>query len=293
LIHNSNIVLGGGSWYNFNLVGLSKLLEAAKYLGIMGIDTAPSYGKSEYLLGKVANDVKGFKISTKVGKAGAFNLDSKIVRISIEKSLSLIKQDKIDCIYLHSVDFAFVQDSAILELINLKKIGVVDKIGVSCDGSAFNKFLELGVFDKFMITLNLVDQANYGNLLRAVDAGVDVIVKRSLANGVFSNTMHSRLRRLRRFYNKEIFGSEVVSYDFRNRILGKLNGKQLKFSDFAAYVFSLSSLYDLDVLIGTTSIKHLRRFRKSEIAFKYSEVEFQRFMNLFQLGNSYNWQAKI
>ena len=36
------------------------------------IDTAPSYGKSEFLLAKCLEETRGFKISTKIGKAGVF-----------------------------------------------------------------------------------------------------------------------------------------------------------------------------------------------------------------------------
>jgi len=101
------------------------------------------------------------------------------------------------------------------------------------------------------MTLNLVDQANYENLLIASNAGLDVTLKRSLANGVFSNKIKSRLLRYRRIYRRKIFGGEVQSYDFRSRWMSALNGKQLNYSDYVRYVCSIANKFSSNILIGT------------------------------------------
>jgi aryl-alcohol dehydrogenase-like predicted oxidoreductase len=290
---NSKTVLGGGSWSNFDSYELSKLLTNARQLGISSIDTAPSYGKSEFLLGKCLEETHGFKISTKVGKAGAFRLTGKMVLESIEKSLKLLKQEKIDYIYLHSVDFKFVEDSAIDEIINLKKFGITKKIGVSCDGNVFQDFYELGIFDGFMMTLNLVDQANYENLLVAYNAGSDITLKRALANGVFSNKIKARLLRYRRIYSGEILGNESQSYDFRSRIMSSHNGQQLNYSDYVRYSFSVGYQFNANILIGTKSIKHLKKFEESKKIFNYDEIGLRKLQNLYLLGNSYCWIPKV
>lgn len=82
---NSRVILGGRAWYDWSHSELSKLLITAAQMGVSNIDTAPSYGKSEYLLGHVLKDSPKFKISTKVGKAGSFTLDGKMVLASLEK----------------------------------------------------------------------------------------------------------------------------------------------------------------------------------------------------------------
>lgn len=49
---NSKTILVGDSWSNFDSYELSKLLINAGKLRISSIDTAPSYGTSEFLSGK-------------------------------------------------------------------------------------------------------------------------------------------------------------------------------------------------------------------------------------------------
>ena len=136
----SRITLGGGAWYDWDVTKLSNLLMAASHMGISNIDTAPTYGNSEYLLGKALKGLPKFMVSTKVGKAGAFDLDGKSVVHSVEKSLNQLSLEKIDCVFLHSVHFKYVKDSAINALIDLKKHGIINKIGVSCDGNDFYNF---------------------------------------------------------------------------------------------------------------------------------------------------------
>lgn len=177
-------------------------------------------------------------------------------------------------------------------MINLKKNGITNKIGVLCDGNAFSDFHELAIFDGFMMTLNLVDQANYENIKVASDAGLDVVLKRSLANGVFSNNLKARLLRYRRIYRHEIFGGEVQSYDFRSRCMSALNGKQLNFSDYVSYVCSIADKFNSNILIGTKNIKHLRMFQERRRKFKQDQVDFEKLQSLYLLGNSYNWFQK-
>ena len=181
---------------------------------------------------------------------------------SIEKSLKLLKQEKINYIYLHSIDFKFVKDSAIDEIINLKRFWITKKIGVSCDRNAFQDFCELGIFDGFMMILNLVDQANYENLLGACKAGSDITLKRALANGLFSNKIKTRLVRYRRIYIGEILGNEFQSYDFRSRIMGSLYDQQLNYSNYIRYCFSVGYQFNANILIGTKSIEHLKSLTK-------------------------------
>jgi aryl-alcohol dehydrogenase-like predicted oxidoreductase len=290
---NSETVLGGGSWYNYDPVKLSKLLISATNFGISSIDTAPSYGNSEFLLGKCLAETNGFKISTKVGESGSNRLTGKMVVKSIENSLKSLKLEKLNYIYLHSVDFKFVEDSAFDEMVNLKTIGVTNNIGVSCDGDDFSRFFELAIFDGFMMTLNLVDQANFENLLMASNAGIDVTLKRSLANGVFSNSIKARLIRAQRIYKGEILGDEVQSYDFRSRSMSSINGKRLKYSDYVRYVYSIAYKFNSNILIGTRSVEHLRKFEESKKEFKYNNLDFEKLRSLYLLADSYNWLPKV
>jgi aryl-alcohol dehydrogenase-like predicted oxidoreductase len=287
---NSRVILGGGAWYDWSPSELSKLLITAAQMGVSNIDTAPSYGKSEYLLGHVLKDAPKFKISTKVGKAGSFALNGEMVFASLEKSLKVLCLEKIDSVYLHSVGFEFVKESAITALLQLKQLGIINKIGVSCDGADFNNFYHLSVFDKFMMTLNLIDQVNLKNCIIVSDDGLGVVLKRSLANGVFRNDYKSILLKYMRIYNKEILGGEQDSYYFRHKVMSKKFGKRLKYSDYAKFAFH--SVPMSEVLIGTKNVSHLKNFCEIEKLLEFSEIEIERFKNLFLNSNLFNWRAQ-
>lgn len=116
-------------------------MNNATQLGISSIDTAPSYGNSEHILGKCLRETSKFRISTKVGKAGAFRLTGKMVLESIEKSLKAFNLENIEYIYLHSVDFKFVEESAIDEMINLKKLVLLTRLEFHVTEMPFQIFM--------------------------------------------------------------------------------------------------------------------------------------------------------
>jgi aryl-alcohol dehydrogenase-like predicted oxidoreductase len=262
----------------------------AAQIGILNIDTAPSYGKSQYLLGQVLKESPKFMVSTKVGKAGKFLLDGKIVLESVEKSLKSLCLKKVDCVFIHSVEFPFVKDTAIEALLSLKKLGVINAIGVSCDGDDFKRFYNLEVFDRFMMTLNLVDQINLNSCYIASNSGSKVILKRSLANGVFRNNYKAVMLKYMRIYKKEILGNEQESYYFRHKVLSQTFGNRLKYYHYANFAFQ--AVPKSEVLIGTKSITHLKSFRNIEKFSKFSKYELEKFKDLFFISNSYNWKAQ-
>ena len=77
--------------------------------GINFIDTAPSYGNSEMMLGHVLRGYSGKTpmISTKIGMPPAFNPQSRqAILDSVEKSMSDIGCDVIDLLYIHEPERA-------------------------------------------------------------------------------------------------------------------------------------------------------------------------------------------
>ena len=77
--------------------------------GINFIDTAPSYGNSEMMLGHVLRGYSGKTpmISTKIGMPPPFNPQSRhAILDSVEKSMSDIGCDVIDLLYIHEPERA-------------------------------------------------------------------------------------------------------------------------------------------------------------------------------------------
>lgn len=175
-------------------------------------------------------------------------------------------------------------------MLQLKQLVIINKIGVSCDGADFNKFYYLSVFDKFMMTLNLVNQVNLKNCIMVSDDGLGVVLKRSLANGVFRNDFKSTLLKYMRFKNKELLSGEQDSYYFRYLVMSKKFGKRLTYSDFAKFAFH--SVPMSEVLIGTKSVSHLKNFCEIEKSLGSNKIELERFKNLFQNSNLFNWRAQ-
>src|SRR5689334_13010983 len=84
-----------------------RALHRALAAGINYIDTAPGYGNSEEVIGKILRDVKQPVIlSTKLGaRPHPFNpQDKAALRQSVEESLRLLNRDMIDILMIHEPD---------------------------------------------------------------------------------------------------------------------------------------------------------------------------------------------
>lgn len=156
-------------------------VRTALDLGINYIDTAPTYGDSEEVLGKVLPEkVSPFILSTKLGgRPTPFNpRDKKALRDSFEESLRLLKRDSVDILMVHEPDRPGQYDwwtdwqdlnGPVLELLDeLKKEGLVKYIGIG--GTTTSEMAHLCRSGKFDILLTAF---NYSLLWR--EAALEVI----------------------------------------------------------------------------------------------------------------------
>ncbi len=85
----------------------SEILNGVLDLGITLIDTAPAYGLSEERIGRhLASRRNEFLLSTKVGEwfengESTYRFDEASIRASVERSLSRLRTDVIDCLFAH------------------------------------------------------------------------------------------------------------------------------------------------------------------------------------------------
>ena len=109
---------------------VSKLYEH----GLREMDTAPSYGNSESLIGSMQQDFPDLRINTKVGldEKGAFTSDH--IKRSAYRSLKNLKVDTINTLFIHSVQTGGISDSSLMALKLLKEQGVCKQIAYSGDG---------------------------------------------------------------------------------------------------------------------------------------------------------------
>jgi len=144
------------------------ILDLATQHGIDLLDTAPAYGESERVLGRVLQKSDAFKIVTKTAVLRGLNTSDSpksVLVNTFEQSLIRMKVDKTYGLIVHLTDDILgpLGDQVWEALEHLKTSGTVMKIGVSCYST---KDLRL-IMDRYPIGLvqipfNIFDQ----NLLR-------------------------------------------------------------------------------------------------------------------------------
>jgi aryl-alcohol dehydrogenase-like predicted oxidoreductase len=143
--NQSRLVCGcsglGGVWRPIEEKDAVSTLMYALENGVSVFDTAPSYNKSQYFLGKALKQWSGDKpfVSTKVGRLFSENADDCIVdyspetmRKSVYESLETIGVDSIDLLFLHEPHLVPVEKmDEIMDCLNsFKKEGIVKMLGI-------------------------------------------------------------------------------------------------------------------------------------------------------------------
>lgn len=127
----------------------STLVLAAERLGFIGLDTAPSYGNAEKIIGKTRTSLE---IHTKLRPRASF-------LTSLEESKRRLRVTSIDLVYVHdSTILSSIGEREIAELESLGEYGVA-RLGASIyDLSELNEVLRLGVFETVQVPFNVLDR---------------------------------------------------------------------------------------------------------------------------------------
>lgn len=155
---------------------IQAILSRAIESGVNAIDTARAYGNSEAILGKIG--VSEFEIYTKLPSPACEVVDyNDFVRSQLSLSLNSLKRPKIKTLLFHSPDdlLSSQGDKVYRAVLNMKKEGLVDEIGVSIYGpevlediiSAFDIDMvqaPLNVFDQRMIQKDWISKLNKKNI---------------------------------------------------------------------------------------------------------------------------------
>jgi aryl-alcohol dehydrogenase-like predicted oxidoreductase len=196
----------GGLFVNASPGSLDEAKRAvarAVELGINYIDTAPTYGQSEEVLGQVFKDVKGpFVISTKLGgKPDPFKpQDKACLMASVENSLKLLGRDHIDILMVHEpdrvqqynwwTDWDAVNGPVLEVLEDLKRKGVISHTGLGGTTTAqMGHLCRSGKFDVVLTAYQyslLYREAATEVIPVAKAAGMGVVVGSPLQQGALS-----------------------------------------------------------------------------------------------------------
>jgi hypothetical protein len=170
---------------------VADLLNSALDAGLNVIDTAECYRNSEELIGNAVSHRRDeFHLFTKCGHNPGFDLpdwDPRMLEQSIDRSLRLLKTDRVDLVQLHSCsEEQLRQGDVIAALQRARDAGKARFIGYSGDRNNARYAVECGAFDTLQISVNIADQEPIGEIIpAAVERNMGVIAKRPVANGAW------------------------------------------------------------------------------------------------------------
>ncbi|QBK30789.1 aldo/keto reductase [Roseitalea porphyridii] len=182
---------------------LKTLLDMASKAGVDLIDTAPSYGESEAILGRLSAGDR-FRIVTKTLPSGsAANVSAMLDQV--RNSLTDLKQDAVEGLLFHNADVLTTKDGEKLyhAAHRLKMEGIVSKLGASVyDTVQVDELLQGFDLDLVQVPMNLLDMRLIvsGALDRLKASGVEVHARSAFLQGILlSDPDHipERARKLR------------------------------------------------------------------------------------------------
>lgn len=255
---------------------MDTIISVASNAGIATIDTAPGYGDSEMKIGSYLkrNRSEVLRISTKVGTPAIYKLHSQrlspsTIYSSVDQSLTRLRIEAIDTLFLHSVDSADFTGENLSALMKLKQSGKIKHIGYAGDGSHLESALKFAEFDSLMMSLNCLDQSNM-SVAKVAGTNRKLIIKRSLGNAVWLAKDYTLMSRSKDILAqiawldkglRVILGAQAIqgftSYQYR---FIKMFGGQGTHDFTRIFLnFALSIPYMDSVLLGTTSPENLMR----------------------------------
>lgn len=192
---------------------VKKLLTTALELGVNLIDTAPAYGNSEERLGKLLPGSRSdWHIVTKVGEEfidgqSRFDFSEKHIRLSVERSLRLLKTDFLDTVLVHSNgdDLDIINRLGALDILaEIKSKGLIRSYGMSTK-TIEGGLLALEKSDVVMAAYNLQDRKEKPVFEKAAELNKAMLVKKAFASG----HLHTEEAAIKTF--QEIFKMSAVS----------------------------------------------------------------------------------
>tara|TARA_B100000575_G_scaffold250887_1_gene217992 strand:+ start:566 stop:1480 length:915 start_codon:yes stop_codon:yes gene_type:complete len=236
-----------------------QILITALDNGINFFDTSSCYGKSEEFVGDNLSDKRNdIVLASKCGHSSRFDPDLpdwsyQGIKKSIDRSLRLLKTDRIDIMQLHSCDVETLEKGEVIKALEESKSdGKIVNLGFSGDNDASIWAANCGIFKSIQTSFNLVEQKARYKLFEIVKKNnLGLIAKRPIANGAWRANENPNVHSAPSNYAEEYFRRAgiitrkgKIDQEPEDRILTSMG-----------YVFSFN---EIDVgIIGTQNPKHL------------------------------------
>lgn len=168
------------------------ILERACEYSLSVIDTAHLYGESEFVLGQCGRQLDNFHIVTKTphfSNEAITKADVRLLREAFENSLRLMHLPGVYGLLIHDANNLLAPGSDLLydELLDLKKEGLVLKIGVSgYSGDSVESIHQRFPLDLVQLPVNLLDRrlTESGALSRLASAGIEIHARSAFLQGL-------------------------------------------------------------------------------------------------------------
>lgn len=165
------------------------LLRTAVERGIFYIDTAPSYGNSENLVGEVAGllSASNVRLCTKISLEKR-SLGSEEIIIGVKSSLDRLRRDSVDTLLVHSATREVICGSmASKGLDRLKQDGHTRLIGVSTYGVENARLaLSMDWCDVVQVEFSILNQSVIRSIRPKKRVGQELVVRSVLCKGLLT-----------------------------------------------------------------------------------------------------------
>ena len=255
----SRLVLGGAVYGRLTQQEVNTLMGTALECGITRIDTAHGYEWSEERIGIFLRNNNAFQINTKVGLPDRSVFTPIGIKLSVEDSLRRLGIERIATLFVHSLEAKYLTDENIGAMMALKQQGKIERIGYAGDGDDLGSAIRIAAFDDFMVTHNIIDQANSSKVKEA-SGNSRIYYKLALGQAVWTSLEWKRRlksHQLMRFlFNRPQVPDSWIDYCERFKTFES----EIDNKDFAATFlrFALfSGTAKQFVILGTSNKRHI------------------------------------
>lgn len=165
------------------------ILRAAVNRGVSYIDTAPSYGRSECLLGELADLLQAHQVRlcTKIAVKTP-SLTGGAIVAAVETSLSRLHRGSVDTLLLHSATGRMICDSVIPQALeHLKREGRTGRTGVSTYGLEDARLaLAMPWCDVLQVEYSIFNQSVGRAIVPEKRDGQELVVRSVLCKGLLT-----------------------------------------------------------------------------------------------------------
>lgn len=246
---------------------VSRILHFATSVGIQVLDTSPSYGVSEQVLGStITRDRDEFRI---VSKTHPQVSDARQLERNLRESLSHLRRRRIYGLLMHrSSDLLSSHGAALYEeLVRLKERGLVQKIGASIySASEIDELMKRYSLDLIQVPINVLDQRlrESGHLQKMKGRDIEIHARSVFLQGLLLMPSISLPKQFKPLEEHLISYSRFISERSMSPVVAALNFV-LQIPEIDVVICGVNKLDQLEEIVSASKrvvdTQDMRRFR--------------------------------